>query len=283
MRISVFLLTSVLLLTTSGQVASKGSDEALERVAQRSAAAVLIRHKKARKALLNMSRDRLFKSYFASDDVAHRNLHSALLASRSLAMAKKLDAQTFTLLDKKRQSIVKVVNGEVLGDDEVFELQSPESWLDSMRGSRGISASPIYYSSHLDSWVIAHVRSVRSGNGRDAVLHAEFELDSFRKSITRKSRPERIDLLAVTQDGWVVYDSRNTEQTLSASGSTDPSDNFKRFELGGMSILELAAAYKLGNPIYDDNGIQSEVSISKAENWYLLAIGSRIQLGSSAD
>lgn len=283
MRFITLSLMLGVLVSISGTAQPTSSDEALESVVKRSAATLMIRHNKARKALSNMSRDRVFESYFSNDGEAHKNLHTAVLGSRSRGMAKKLEAHTLTLVDARSNTIVKVVQGDIVDPEEAWPLQTPFAWTVSLRGQSKPPASPVYLSKQLDRWVVAHARMVTSGRGKNALLHAEFDLASLQDSLSRKSLPERIELLAVTQNGWVVFDSRTAISTQGSSNSDDPADYFDQFELNGMSIQELVRAKAKGEVLYADDGMHREIAVSKADSWYLVSIGTRIRLGAASE
>lgn len=269
MRIS--LLLTVLALFGPCIAQAKSLDAQLEDAASRSAAVISILHRKAEKALVNVAQDNAFGAYFTSHDDAHRHHHKARIDEISLNVQSDFHVEEMCLIDPSGSEISRIVGSKIAHDLSHEEASASFFEPSFAQRFRSVYVAPAYVSPDVDRWVVAYVTPIVVEDDKKAILHYEHGLDVYQNALQRLSAPAGVIRLAVTDEGWIVWDSRKSVDIAKVDDSEDPSDYFDQFRLGDRDFGEILAAAESDEPIVDADGRRYRIAARQVKDWYLIA------------
>lgn len=227
-------------------------------------------HQKASKALVNAAQDEIFNKYFsAKDDAVHHQLKKDI-DQISLNVQSNFNVEEMCLIDASGKELSRIVGKEI-----ATELSADESGaaffkpgLD--RKVKTVHVAPPYMSADVNKWVVAYVTPILANNEKKAILHYEMGLDVYHAALAKELSGKEFFLLAVTADGWVVFDSRKTIAVAKQGEKSEAADYFSPFKFGGQGLAEVIKSLDGGTAITDD-GVTYAGAYKTVENLTLLA------------
>jgi hypothetical protein len=144
--------------------------------------------------------------------------------------------------------------------------------------NRQVYISPPYVSPDAPKWVIGYATPIIVENVARAVLHFEHGIETYQEALGAQPPPDGTYVLAVTDSGWVIYDSRREIPSGKKGDSVSPADYFDKFSLGGLSIDDLRRQFgdgTAGSGEVDHDGSHWEFAYRQVGTWTLIAAGSQ--------
>ena len=251
--------------------------EALRAFVAKKAGVLRLLHSKAERALVTAAQDRTFSQYFEAQSEEKKSSLRERIDQISLAVQRKFAVEEMCLINHHGAEISRIVGNEIAYDLATDEADAIFFEPAFEQAPRTVYTSPIYVSADALRWVMAYVTPIVAGGEKQAILHYEHGLDYYQDTLNADvDRQGPRALLAVTEDGWIVSDSRSDIAIEQVGDSEDPADYFKPFSLDGMSLSDMKAKFgsgtdsPAGGPLTID-GRPFDVAYATFGDWTLVA------------
>lgn len=227
-------------------------------------------HQKAGKALVNAAQDETFHKYFhAKDEAAHQHLKKEI-DQIALNVQSNFNVEEMCLIEANGKELSRIVGKEI-----ATELSADESGASFFKpglakGAKTVHVAPPYMSADVNKWVVAYVTPILVGAEKKAILHYEMGLDVYQAALAKELSGKEFFLLAVTADGWVVFDSRTPIAVAKQGEKGEPADYFQPFRFGGQELNAVMKTLDGGGTITEE-GAHYTGAYKTVENLTLVA------------
>ncbi|MDF1585499.1 hypothetical protein [Marinimicrococcus flavescens] len=258
-------------LSLAAAEATAGVPEVQALVARKAGILDLLHHR-ARKALVNAAQDEAFGAYFTEHDHGAREKHKHRIDQVSLAVQDRFQVEEMCLIDPNGHEISRIVGKDIAHDLSTEEASNAFFAPAFEQRPRTVYVSPIYISQDVHKWVLAYITPVVVDGTKKAILHYEHGLDVFQAIVSRDMGATGPFVLAVSQEGYVVADSRRAIPVARQGEMEEQGAYFEEFAFGGMTRDELLERLgsERGGTVTTAEGTFA-VAARGAENWTLLA------------
>lgn len=250
-KLTVGLVVTMLWLGTAWAGAP-----AVEEMAGKKASILEKMHQKAAKSLVNVAQDKVFSDYFNATDDASRQQAKVGIDNISLKVQSEFHVEEMCFIEATGKESSRIVGNQIavdLSDDEsgaAFFKPSME------QKPKTVYHAPPYVSTDVNKWVLAYTSPIMVNNEKKGILHYEMGLDQYQTALNKDMKGDDFFIVAVTQDGWLVSDSRKEISPAKKGESKNPEDYFVKFKFGGLDAPELINRLKT-----PDNGIKEGDSV----------------------
>lgn len=235
-------------------------------------------HKRISSSLAAVAQDKAFADYFLDGDPARRAQLKQRIDLISLKTQQKFRVEEMCLIGADGAEISRIVGSVVAYDLSPDETGAVFFAPGFAQAARQVYVSPPYVSPDAPKWVIGYATPIIADNVTRAVLHFEHGLETYQEALGAQPPPDGMYILAVTDSGWVIYDSRHEIPSAKEGDSESPADYFDAFSLGDLSIAELRQRYgdgTAGSGQVEQNGTRWEFAYRQVGTWTLIAAGSQ--------
>jgi hypothetical protein len=223
-----------------GSIAGARADAPpLEVIAAKKAAVLELLHRKAEKSLVTAAQDQNYRDYFSSHSAHHRHAIKRKIDEISLKVQKKFQVDEMCLIDPSGTEISRIVGDRVADDLSDEEAEAIFFQPGFEQQARQVYTSPVYMSPDTHRWVVAYVTPIVLDGEQRAILHYEHSLGVYQTALNQDLDGSGRFLLAVTEDGWIVSDSRRGIAIDRRDEVDAPAAYFDRFAPGGLSMAAL--------------------------------------------
>lgn len=243
------------------------------------AAVVSTMHRKSMRALVNAAQDRAFENYFQAHGDQDRRAAKERIEQVSLATQSRFHVEEMCLIDASGPEIARIVGDRIAPESDLSPDESGADFFEPgfAEEPRQVFVSRPYLSPDANKWVIAYVTPVAVEHANKAVLHYEHGLDTYQAALTDDEPHDGRFLVAVSGDGYVVFDSRKAIVVDGRDGKENPADYFARIddmEPEGLSaIYRSAGEQRTGATRLTHGGDVYDVAFAKVEgDMVLMAI-----------
>ncbi len=252
-------------------------EDALRAFVARKAGVLELLHGKAEKALVTAAQDQTFGQHFHAHSEEARAALRGRIDQIALAVQRQFAVEEMCLIGENGAEISRIVGNEIAYDLATNEADAIFFKPGFAQEPRTVYISPIYMSADALRWVTAYVTPIVVAGEKEAILHYEHGLDFYEKTLNSgiAADSERV-LQTVTDDGFVIFDSR-TEISIEQKGdSENPAEYFEAFSLGGLSLQALkneigAGADEGAGTVTGADGKRIDVAFKTLGDWTLVA------------
>ena len=240
-------------------------------------AAILARmHKKAKKALVNAAQDKAFTEYFSAGDLRHRHTAKHKIENVTLNVQRNFHVEEMCLITPDGAEITRVVGNTIAPDHELSLDERNASFFApgfSLAPKRVYVSRP-YLSMDAHKWVVAYVTPVTLEGHKKALLHYEHDLDVYQRRLNKGLQGNDRFVLLVTEDGYIISDSRKPLTLVKQGNKLAPEDYF--VTLGSVGdgnfarLLSESGDRMDGFAILSDRGHRYGVAFRRIEDGYTL-------------
>jgi Cache domain len=276
MRIaSSFLVAVAALLISSSSIQA---NESYVSIIAKKAAILEDLHKRISASLAAVAQDKAFSDYFLDGDPARRAQLKQRIDLISLKTQEKFRVEEMCLIGADGAEIARIVGSVVAYDLSPDETGAVFFAPGFAQASRQVFISPPYVSPDAPKWVVGYATPIIADNVTRAILHFEHGLETYQEALGAQPPPDGTYVLAVTDSGWIIYDSRREIPIDKKGESVTPADYFDAFSLGGLSIAEFRRQYgdgTAGSGTVERDGTRWEFAYRQVGTWTLIAAGSQ--------
>ena len=233
-------------------------------------AILMAMHKKAKKALVNSAQDRTFKNYFSAEDSSKRSHYKNKIDHISLNVQNHFHVAEMCLIDPQGSEVSRIVGKKIAHDLSNEEASASFFKPGFEQKPRTAYISPLYMSPDVDRWVLAYVTPVVVEGKVVAILHYEHGLEVFQRALNKGLEGSDKFIVAVSDAGHVVSDSRVTVDIDKQGKEESPENYFDEFNLNGRNLLETIEAIDSGKQLDGNDGIQYDAAYRKVPHWTLI-------------
>lgn len=242
--------------------------------------AILARmHKKARKALVNAAQDKAFVNYFVATEPQARTAAKQTIQQVTLNVQSDFHVEEMCLIAPTGKEITRIVGNRIAPDSELSPDETMEIFFEPgfATNAKRVYVSPPYMSHDAHRWVVAYVTPVAVDGETRAILHYEHDLDSYQQRLNRDIVGSNLFVLALTEDGYVISDSREPLSITKQGHKEALGDYFVRVESIAdddlKTFLSGIGESREGSATFADNSEPYSVAFKKLDHgWMLLAI-----------
>lgn len=268
MKFSRIALAALVGVSVLGTVGAHASEKDVKKTIGKKASLLSTMHKKASKALVNSAQDKVFGEYFGGNTALKPEIDKLALSVQS-----KFHVAEMCLINDQGHEISRIVADQVApAEDLSTEEASADFFKPSFaKPAKQVFVSPIYMSPDANKWVVAYVTPIEVGGKKAAILHYEHGLETFQEVLSKDLEGDSYALL-ISQEGYVIGDSRSAIDVMKKGESEVQADYFKKLEGA------IAGAVKLGEDgeaSFDEGGKAMTVAFKPVENWTLVVAGSK--------
>ena len=271
---SFFAAVAALLISSS----SIPAEESYVSVIAKKAAILEDLHKRISSSLATVAQDRSFTDYFLDGDPARREQLKQRIDLISLKTQEKFRVEEMCLIGADGAEISRIVGSVVAYDLAPDESGNVFFAPGFAQPNRQVYISPPYVSPDAPKWVIGYATPIIVENVARAVLHFEHGLETYQEALGAQPPPEGMYIMAVTDSGWIIYDSRHEIPSAKKGDSVSPAEYFDAFSLGGLSIAEFRRQYgdgTAGSGEVERDGTRWEFAYRQVGTWTVIAAGSQ--------
>lgn len=203
------------------------------------AGALEVLHRKAERTLVGVAQDPSYSDYFKVTSQEHQQRLKERIDQISLEAQKKFSVSEMCLINAKGHEISRIVEGEIADDLSTEEAQNIFFGPSFAQAPLSAYVSPIYISPDTHRWVIGYATPIEVEGEKKAILHYEHDLTAFQELLRQGLSDDRRFLLAVTPEGWIIADSRQTIATEQRGDAAMPADYFEQFMVDGRTLEKL--------------------------------------------
>ncbi len=224
---AIVMACAVSLANTSDSYAATSA----EKLVAKKASIVSKMHKKAKKALVNSAQDNVFGEYFHSTSDPAKAQSKTRIQGLTLRVQGKFHVDEMCLIAIDGVELTRIVGNEIAPDSDLsldetgaiffapgFALKKKESLV-----------SPTYMSPDAMAWVIAYVTPIVVDGKITSILHYEHGMKVFQEAIIKGVSGDQY-MLAVTDEGFIVSDSRSPVNFKAKSDKEEQVDYFAAFD-----------------------------------------------------
>ena len=271
---SFFAAVTALLIGSS----SIHAEESYVSVIAKKAAILEDLHKRISSSLATVAQDRSFTDYFLDGDPARRAQLKQRIDLISLKTQEKFRVEEMCLIGADGAEISRIVGSVVAYDLAPDESGNVFFAPGFAQPDRQVYISPPYVSPDAPKWVIGYATPIIVENVARAVLHFEHGLETYQEALGAQPPPDGMYIMAVTDSGWIIYDSRHEIPSAKKGDSVSPAEYFDAFSMGGLSIADLRQRFGDGNAgagEVEHEGTRWEFAYRQVGTWTLIAAGSQ--------
>jgi hypothetical protein len=275
--IRVFVAVVVLLLCPGSPRADEANGSYVAVVAKK-AAILEDLHKRISSSLVTVAQDKAFGEYFREQDPGRRAELKQRIDEISLKTQDKFRVEEMCLIGATGAEISRIVGSVVAYDLAPDESGAVFFAPGFAQPNRQVFISPPYVSPDAPKWVIGYATPIIVDGVTQAVLHFEHGLDVFQRLLGVQPPPDGSYIQAVTDSGWVIFDSRHEIGIGKKGESEAAADYFEAFTLGGLSLAELrqrAGGGAAGAGKVDQGGVSWDFAYRQVGTWTLIIAGSQ--------
>ncbi|MFM9842072.1 MAG: cache domain-containing protein [Dongiaceae bacterium] len=248
--------------TTAGLVAKK-------------AALLTDLHQRISFSLVTVAQDQAYKDYFREQDAARREELLKRIDQISLNAQSRFKVDEMCLIGADGGEISRIVDSVVAYDLSPDETGAVFFAPGFAQPDRGVYVSPPYLSPDTEFWVVGYATPILVDGEMQAILHFEHRIDVFRELLAKQAPAEGFQLLAVTDSGWVIYDSMREIAVGKSGDSISPADYFQQFDIGGLDLAALTSRFggaEAGQGEMTVAGSRVSIAYRKVGGWTLVVL-----------
>lgn len=232
-------------------------------------------HRKAGKELLNAAQDKSFTEYFKAGDDAGRKRAKSKIEQVALVVQSRFHVAELCLIDPNGVEIARIVADKIAPDSELSPDEKEAVFFESgfSQMPKSVAVSVPYVSPDAAKWVVAYTTPVVVDNEKKAILHYEHGLDVFQAALNKDLSGDATFLLAISEDGFVVSDSRKDLKIAQVGEKEALGDYFEPLSEALRASLAGGGGEKMGATDVEIDGNTHAIAYARIDGgWTLLAV-----------
>lgn len=261
--LAAIMVSGLLIINSTDSFAATSA----ESLVAKKASIISKMHKKAKKALVNSAQDKIFATYFNASDNATKQQSKTSIESLTLNVQSKFHVAEMCLIAADGIELTRIVGNEIAPDSDLSPDETGAIFFAPgfAKKQKEVLVSPTYMSPDALAWVISYVTPIVIDGKTTSILHYEHGLNVYQAALNKGVSGNDAYILAVTDEGYVVSDSRSKIAIEAIGEKEDQADYFNTLDSALKDVFDSASESKKGSSSITEGGITYDVAYAKLE------------------